>query len=287
MSRAFFNKTARLTIGKPSGGKISGGLLIETPLRIAFEISKTEVSEPNQATVTINNLSDKTRNLIRQGSGMVCIIEAGYVDAGGLQQIFYGDMMEVNHTIMKPDIETVLVLMDGHKSMRESRLSVSYRRGTPISQVIKDAATSLGTSVNATFEYVNLPTERLEGSISYSGNTSTWLDKLCSDNGLQWSIQNGSLKIYEAGKSDNLPPLKSQLVGSPKRLFRDTESTSDDNFSGYEFNCLLLPKCEPGNRVTIQSIDIPKPITLQVAEVKHKGDYYGEDWTTTVKARDL
>ena len=59
------------------------------------------------------------------------------------------------------------------------------------------------------------------------------------------------------------------------------------SFKGYEFDALLMPKCEPASQVTIQSKDIQTPITLQVAEVHHVGDNFGADWKTTVRARFL
>ena len=288
MNQAFFNLVAKLTIGKPStSGALNVGLAISTPLRITFELQKTEFSIANMGTVTINNLSTQTRNSIRQDRGLVAILEAGYVDAGGPQLTFYGDIVDVQHDLKKPEILTTLTLMDGHNAIKEKKISVSYKKGTPISQIIKECTKSLGLPMNAAFNYVQLPVSNLDSTYAFSGIAESWLVWLCDDNGLQWSVQNGSIKICNFTQTDNLPPLSSILIGSPRRLFKNMISQSLEDFSGYEFDCLLLPKAEPYGRVTLKSNDIPKPINLKVAEVKHSGDTHGDKWQSTLKCRDL
>lgn len=288
MSQEFFNRTAELIIGKPNSGKtLNVALSIKTPMRISFELSKTWISLANIGTVTVNNLSTATRNMIRQDRKLIAILKAGYADLGGPQMIFHGDIVDVSHNIEKPEIATTITIMDGHNAIKESKVSVSYAKGTPLSKIIKNAVAALGLPVNASFQYVQLPQQNLDGSLAYSGNAATWLDRLCEQNGLKWSVQNGSVKIYSLAQTDNVPPLKTVMIGSPKRLFKNQLSMSLEDFSGYEFNCLLAPAMEPNNRVTIQSNEITKPITLEVCEVKHKGDTHGEDWKTNVKAKDL
>jgi len=286
MADQFYNRIARVLIGKYATTKaFSVGLEIKSPLRITFELTKTEFSIMNEGTITINNLSQQSRDIIRDG--LFCILEAGYVDAGGPQMIFHGEIVNVSHNVKKPEIITTITVQDGHTAIKKSNIALSYKKGTPISQIINDAVKALKLPKNSTFSHVNIPTTQLRGGFGYAGNAASLLDLICGDNGLTWSVQNGSVKIYNNGKTDNLPALSSVLIGSPRRLFRNQQSVSLENFSGYEFDALLMPKVEPGSMVTIRSLDIPKPISLQVAEVKHSGDNYGDKWQTTVKARDL
>lgn len=288
MSQYFFNRVAALTIGKPNTlGGLDVGIKIQTPLRIAFEITKAEFSMGNIGKITVNNLSDATRKIIRQDRGLIAILEAGYADAGGPQLIFSGDIWDVSHNVEKPEVETTITVIDGHNAIKQKKIAISYAKDTPIAKIIQDAAKSLGLPIDATFNYLQLPTANLDGTLAFTGPAATWLTKLCDDNGLQWSVQNGSVKICALTQTDNLPPLSSFLIGSPKRLFKNELSASLNDFSGYEFKALLMPKCAPYSRVTIQSRELPTPVTLRVAEVKHTGDSHGAEWSTTVRARDL
>jgi hypothetical protein len=286
MEQKFYNRVANLLIGTSRGtGALSIMLKVSTPLRITFEITKTEMSVANDATITVNNLRPESRKMIREG--MLAILEAGYQDAGGPQTIFHGTIVGASPNLTKPENILTLHVQDGHTALKTARVSLSYRSGTALQQVIKDALRGLGLPLNASFNYTQLPSTILDGPFSYTGNAAVLLDMLCGDNGLQWSVQNGSVKIYNETRTDNLPPQSSVLIGSPRRLFRDMKSVSLENYSGYEFDALLMPKVEPGSAVTIQSADMPKPITLKAAEVKHTGDSYGDKWQTTVKARDV
>lgn len=285
-----FNRIARLTIGvPPSPGVLPVGIAIATPLRISFDLSKGEFSLANIGTITINNLSEQTRKAIHiseSKSPFVAYLETGYVDNGGLQLLYYGDVVDVSHNIEKPEVVTTITVMDGHNAIKEGKVNISYRKGTPISKIIKDTSNALGLPLNVIFNYVDLPSTSIDGSLSFVGNAATFLDRLCDENGLTWSVQNGSLKICSLGQTDNTDPLQTVLIGSPKRLYKNMISQSLNDFSGYEFNCLLSPKMAPNGRVTIQSLEVPET-TLKIAEVKHVGDTQGEDWKTTVKARDL
>jgi hypothetical protein len=281
----FYDRVARVLVGTMGGsGALNVGLSIASPLRITFDLKKTDISMMNEGTITINNLTDQTRNAIRQG--MFLVLEAGYKSAGGLQTIFHGEVVDVSHNVMKPEIITTIIVQDGHTALKKGTISASYRSGTQVSQIIQDAIKKLGLPVNAT-SYIKLPANRIDAPFSYVGNISALLDQLCYDNGLLWSCQNGSFKIYPKDATDNLPPMTAVLIGSPKRLFKNQLSVSLDDFSGYEFNALLSPKAEPGNKVSIQSFEIPKKIDLVIAECTHKGDTHGADWMTTIKARDL
>ena len=281
----FFDRVARVLVGTMGGsGALNVGLSIASPLRITFDLKKTDISMLNEGTITINNLTDQTRNAIRKD--MFLVLEAGYKSAGGLQTIFHGEVMEVSHNVTKPEIITTIIVQDGHTALKKGTMTASYRSGTQVAQIIQDAIKKLGLPVNAT-SYVKLPTNRIDAPFSYVGNVSALLDQLCYDNGLLWSCQNGSFKIYPKDSTDNLPPMTAVLIGSPKRLFKNQLSTSLDDFSGYEFDALLSPKAEPGNACFLKSSEIPKQIRLCIAEVHHVGDNFGEKWQSTIKAKDL
>ena len=298
----FFNRVCKLTVGPaaPSGSvDLNFGLSFENPMRITFDIKKTSFSVANQATITINNLSDKSRRFITKAWSnnipVVAQLEAGYKEYLGLQLIFIGEIVDVSHNVTKPEIITTITAQDGHSAIKTKRISASWKDSTPIISIIQDAVKKMGLPINSVYDYSQIaPTLTTVGSYSFCGNASDLIDKICNDNGLQWSVQNGKIKIFNDGKTDGNPSLEAEIIGSPRRLYKNYINISLNDFSGYEFDALLMPKCEPGSSVKITSNELSGGIgkppiywTGAAMEVEHKGDLYGEHWMTTVRARDL
>ena len=286
MTPAFFDRVARVTIGKSAGaGKLPIGVQISTPLRITFDITKTPFSISNMGKITINNLSDQTRNMIRQG--MVVALEAGYAENGGPQLMFFAEIVDVSHDMTKPEVLTTITAMDGHSHVKAAPLSVSYRKGTTVEKIVNDAVLALGLTLNTSFQYLKFKSPATDSTVAFTGSASDFLDSFCSDNGLQWSVQNGCVKIVNLNSHDNTPARTGYLVGSPRRLFLNMVSLSLNDFSGYEFDALLMPMIEPYNRVSFTSKEVPKGVTLIAQEVHHVGDSHGDKWQTTTRGRDI
>jgi len=280
MSEFFYNRIAKFTLSRVgAGGVLSTIFSIQTPAKLTFECSKTEVSSSNVGTITISGLQKETRESIVTGRNIVGILEAGYVENDGLQLMFYGDVVEVNHQIQKPDVVTSITIADGFNAIKEKRINISFKKKTPLSQIVKKCIESIGLPVNSTFSYLNLPNTMIESTIAYTGAASELLDRMCEDNGLQWSVQNGSVKICSVSSTDNVVHQSSFI----KNMITQTET----DFNGYEFDALLMPKVEPYGKIKMQSSTMQEPVNLRVSEVKHSGDFWGDKWTTTVKARDL
>ncbi len=312
MNQYYFNRIYSLTVGYPA--KVLSTGFVDTVfeagkaktisgLRIAFDIAKTETADSNACTITINNLSETTRNFIKartkKTDGMIVTLRAGYEEmhsTADLPVLFIGDVTNVSHDTTKPEIVTTLECHDGLVSIKTSWFSMSYRSGVRIAQIIKDIVVALDLPLQALYENAGMPDYKLDRGFSFDGFASDALTRICKGYGLRWSIQNNAIKIYRAVDSKGSPgtdttlPLKSVLIGSPKRLNQTMKGNDFIDFKGYEFRALLMPGAEPGGRVSVTSNTLEKPVTLAIAEVHHKGDTHGtgeNTWTTTVTGRDL
>jgi hypothetical protein len=308
----YFNRIYSLTIGTPAKVLSTGfsDTIFESDkaktisgLRLTFDISKTETSESNSCTLTINNLTDSTRKFIKartkDGAGMIVALRAGYEEMGNVADIpvlFVGDITNVSHDTTRPEVVTTLECHDGYIAIKTARFAKSYAAGTKVSYIMKDIVAELNLPMQATFENVGLPDYRLSRGFVFDGFASDALTRLCSGYKLRWSVQNNALKIYQAANArgtpgtDNRLPGKSVIIGSPKRISKNMKGLDIIDFSGYEFKALLMPGAEPGGKVSISLQDEPKTVVLAISEVHHKGDTHGKGadaWTTTIKARDL
>lgn len=309
-----FNSTVS-TVGNAK--QISG-------LRLMFDINKTETPESNSAVITIYGLSDDTRAFIKERStetsndGMIVILKAGYEELHGkdLPILFTGDITGVFHDTTKPEIITTLDCADGLVVIKSATFSKSYSAGVPVAQIFNDIIQAMSMPIQYadsktkkfSFSFYEMPEYKLNRGYAFDGLASDALRRLCIGYGMRWSIQNARLKIYPAWDKKGNPwtdkiqsfliageekipsdqKLESVLIGSPKRLAKNMMGFDRRGVRGYEFDALLMPKAEPGGSVTISSRTIKNsPITLVMSEVHHHGDTHGQDWKTTVKARDL
>lgn len=277
----FFDRWATLRLGYAG----QTGMLI-SGLRIAFEIAKTETMENNHAVITVSNLSEKSRNRINANDGMIGILSVGYDEMKSNEIIFMGDIINVMHNLTKPEITTVITLADGSQTIKEKTFSKSYKSGVKISQIVADCITAMGISRKSLPSGYNLTNLILQKGFAFSGYAADCLNKICEIYGLAWSIQNGDVKLYPKNQSDGSQSLASVLIGSPRRIHKKTGG-DEEIFDGYEFDCLLLPKAEPGGSVKMVSQGLPNGVHLAVTQAKHSGDTHGDKWTTTILGRLL
>ena len=278
-----YNRQAQLKIGKAgqTGVLISG-------LRIAFSIVKTITSESNSCIITVNNLTKATRAIIKSDTGVLVELSVGYEELGNLEVIFIGDIINVDHDETKPDITTVITLEDGFGAIKQKRVSLSYKSGSSLRQIITDASKALLIPEKTRLADVLIPDITFQSGFAFEGYAADLLDRLCGDYSLEWSVQNNEFKITTKSSTDNSGSLFTSLIGSPKRIHKKPRGDStEEEFKGWEIRTLLLPGAEPGGSIWLESKEVSPAARLKVVEIKHSGDTHGADWTSTIKAKDL
>lgn len=105
-------------------------------LNMGFRIQKNDDLKSNDAEITIYNLSPESRAFLKKNTNVE--LHAGYADASGL--IFKGLIEFIGHTKQGPNWETKFHCRDGALAWRESGLSVTFKKDTPIEKVIEKLA---------------------------------------------------------------------------------------------------------------------------------------------------
>lgn len=277
-----FDRVASVILGKPG----LTNLIIED-LRIAFDVSKTNTSESNKGKVEITNLSQASRNKIKELDEVVTL-SAGYREEDGAEVLFIGDITLLNHSYPRPEVITKIEAGDGEKVIRESTLSLSYKEGFSIRQILTDISGKLAVPQKINLTTLPFTDKTFSNGYSFAGQAKNALDVLCEAVGLEWSFQNGELKIQLIGQGDYTRAIvvneATGLIDSPERLEEIGASmNTKDKTPGWLIRTLLQPKAEPGGVVSVSSREIPDNTIFKISEVQHVGDTHGLTWETKMK----
>ncbi|HKS94990.1 MAG TPA: hypothetical protein VJV74_02530 [Terriglobia bacterium] len=244
------------------GSKTTGNAIMVEDLRISFEITKTIGSTPNQAKITVYNLSQSRELEIVGRIGDLddevlssdideVIINAGYKDA--TQLLFRGNIKhafrhrEGNNHLM------VIEAADGDKDIRQTTINVALKAGTTDDQLVDHVVSQFGTTKKG---HVIVPDrKRIRGQV-FSGGAPEVLNALAKQVNGQWSIQDAHLQIV---------PVDSTLPNEAVVMRSDTGMLSAPEISdkGVKVRCLLNPRVIVNGKVQIDNNDLKQQILKQ------------------------
>jgi hypothetical protein len=269
---------------------------ITHPQRIKFKVEKHLLKIPNQAEVTLTNLSSISRENLTGGPAKIRL-EAGYDDTPRL--LFIGDVRFASpeHTGTEWDVK--LQIADGGRAYAEARHNRSYATGTPMATIIGDLCKAFGTSLPANIPTMpELQTRAATGEV-VTGWAADELSRLLAPFGMEWSFQNGHMQIM---RSDEIVPgvlrvisQDSGMIGAPavdppkiraprKRGHRSGRA-AELKVPKLKIKHELYPELIPGERIQVHSRSINGE--FRIDSVVHEGDLWGSDWTTHIEGRSV
>lgn len=265
-----------------NGIEIVGGEL-DNQLRISFDIQRTSGSEPNTASVTLYNLSDATRGLLKQNP-LTCVIAAGH--AGIARHMFTGNIKFADSKMNGVTRETKLILADGGRALKHAQISKTYKAGTPVRTILNEMAAELGMVLPVNLAKNTALDQRIPRAAAMDGFVRDELTRTLQPYGLNFSVQNGCLQIVgdNETRTDServIGVLESGMVESPEYGTPDKKSGART----LTFKNLLYPELMPAARIRMNSDEIKGPHKL--VKVKHQGDTRGKSWHTMCEARPL
>jgi hypothetical protein len=248
-----------------------------TGVRISFDVSRDAASEPSQGSVKLHNLSASSRAWL-QAEGLQVRLEAGYGET--LRTLFVADIADVWHAKQGVDWISTLESGDGEASYRAARIAFSGAPGISRRRVFDELARALGVPTG----YVaSIADTSYRTGVTLAGPVRQYLDELCEELDLRWSIQDGALQVVEAAGATTEQALvvsaESGLIG------RSTLRRADDGKAGVAFKVRLNGLLIPGRAVVLDDAD--NTGTYVVEKVVHKGDSgNGGDYVTEVEATE-
>jgi len=280
---ALFGRLIEIEVGKP--GTIGRTF---SEFRITFDITKTEYAqEANPCKVQIFNLSENLRSYIFAEKQKI-IVRAGYLEESGLEVIYIGDITSREVILSGPDIITVIDSGDGAESLKKSKVSMSFNPGATGDQLLQKTVDSFQLPKKTNINLIDIPKKVFNNGFSYMGSSPTVMNKLCKNLDLTWSIQNEELKIYRKFNNDkslaiNLNP-NTGLLGIPTKTKITIQGKEVD---GWNLDCLLLPKAEPGGLVLVSSSVTGDNKKFKIITTKHVGDNIESDFKTNLQVVEL
>lgn len=258
-----FGRAIQLIIGNSTES-----IVIDTLLTVTFDLTKTLTPEPNEATITIMNLSQSTRNLITEKKYNRVLLNAGYRD--DIRTLFIGYIDEVTNSKEGPDTTTALYCSDGSKDYRNSRTAVTVTKGQTDQDVVGEVLKNMPNTTSGIQEYKK--TQKLPRGKTMVGNSRDILKTVAKNQDANWSIQDGKLLLLPktsalANNEGFVIEEGSGMIGSPQKV-------SD----GLEVRCYLNNIMRVGQLCRIVSRIKEYSGDFKITKIQLRGSNKGADF---------
>jgi hypothetical protein len=145
-------------------------------------------------------------------------LDAGY--DGNLRHIFTGDIRKGWSELKDTDWLTHMHLADGDRAYRFARVNRAYTRGTSVLTALKEAARTMGLTLDAKVQASSVLQEQFANGRVVDGPARDELTALLAPYGYSWSIQNGKMQILrdEDTRTDQAFVIDETngMIGSPE-----------------------------------------------------------------------
>jgi len=259
-------------------------------LRINFEITKSVLSFPNLAKITIYNPNEDTLSLLNKKYTKI-YLNAGYGDNMGL--LFKGELRNLIPSKFGVDRAVVIYAGDGERDWQNSLFNKTFTENVSIKAAIEDVLKTFKETTIGIIEGIPDIADKLLGH-TLSGSSKDILDNFAEEYNFDWNIQDGEITI--APTSEALLPDEAVLINSATGMIGSPTVTE----IGADVTTLLNSKLLPNRAFKIESIsvdiqlgnlffrDIKKTTAegiYKIQEVIFKGDSREGDWTSSIKGK--
>lgn len=264
--------------------------------QIEFEIKKDLRGSPNTCDIVLTNLSEEFRQSFI-GAPVKILLEAGY--QGDLRFMFSGDLRYASNEHEGTEWKTKLQLADGGRAFAHARINKSYSKGTPVEAIVRDMAKAFGVPLTSLAALGTELKTRIPSGDVLQGPVSDEFTRVLAPFDLEWSLQNGQLQILKTnttrpgtvrviseesgmiGAPEMTPP---KIIAPPKNVGHST-GRAKPRVPKLKLKHEIYPEIEPGEKIQVTARSVSGLFRVEV--VRHKGDFYGNDWTTEIEATNV
>ena len=280
-----YKRVYELTVIPPGGeARVIKGL------RVNFEITKSILSFPNLARITLYNPNQDTLSALEEKYTRI-VLNAGY--EGDLRLLFKGDVRNVFQTKTGRDRLLTIYSGDGEKSWQNATFNKTLSESLSVSSAIQEVLKTFSDVNIGTLQGLPQVADKLRGQV-LSGSSKDIMDNFAEEYGFSWSIQDGEIIITPEqepleGDQAVLVTAATGMIGSPTI----TEI-------GVDVTTLLNPRLLPNRGFIIESLNADVSIgnlffrnvkrtsaegLYKIQEVVFRGDSRDGDWLSSVKGR--
>lgn len=262
--------------------------------QIEFEVKKNLLAHPNTCDIVIYNLNEASRRSFIDFPAKIKL-EAGYDNTPRL--LFLGDLRYASNEKEGTEWQTKLQVADGARAYAHARINKSYSKGTPISSIVADLARAFGVPVPFQARASNILSTRIAAGEVLTGDVADELTRILAPMGFGYSFQDGKLQLLRVddvvpgtariiseedgmiGAPEMVPP---KIIAPPKRAVRHRAGTAKrPRVPKLKVKHTLYPEITPGEKVSVISRSLNG--LFRVDAIHHKGEFYGNEWTSTIE----
>lgn len=224
------------------------GLRLAAPeLSIDFRVAFDDDPEPDEAVITVYNLSDDTASRLAVGQRL--ILNAGYRDDVGT--LFTGHTTDIRGRWEGPTRMTQITVADAAASWEQITISKTYGPGTTTSEILRDIVRETGIALGA----LQVPTEiTYHRGRAINGSLPAVLRELAADCGAQVYVANDALSFRgdQGGGTRTGFVLRADtgLIESPQRVDRQDAGETTKSWGMW---MLLNHRLGPGSLLQVES----------------------------------
>ena len=286
-----FGRTARLTLlrEKPvvgtsafTGKSVGEQITIEN-LRIKFKIERSLSKHPDVCDINVYNLSDRSRIDV-ESKPLRVQLDAGYRELPRL--MFVGDLRFAMTELANETWDTLLQCGDGDRAHFGAKLSKSYGAGTPIKQVLKDVAGTMGLVLPKNVLQDPALDAQFSAGKHAHGRSRDLLASLLSPYGYTYTRQGGQIVVLrenETSPGEAIPISEKQgMIGTPE-FGSPPKSGKPPHI---KVKLALYPELCPGQTIDLNSRF--KKGLFRIEKARHEGDTMSKDgWVTEIEIKPL
>lgn len=293
MTQKFFGRNIEVLVGPlqeyKGGGDPSQALKFfangaADQFRIKFTIPKHVISTALPTKVDIYNLSQDTRNFLRE-SELQVIVNVGWIN-DSFRQVFKGSLMNTVHVREGADIVSSLLCLAGFGATSRATISRTWNSGVFIKTIVNELAELLpGITINQNSIKINSSFKLGSQGWSTVGTIQDSLDKLARTYGFSWWIDSG---IFQALDDEEGFQGNQLIVSTENGLLLRAEPMLASPLqvkTGVSIITFLHPPLEPGKLVQLKSKLNPNlDGEYKIHTVNHTGDSHSDSWLSKVQS---
>lgn len=280
-----FDRVVRAVI---SIGGVTEGVEINA-LRMSFTITKDDLPYPSWPTASLRiwGLATSTQELTRQRNALVQIY-AGY--AGNVGLIFVG---AITHSVTERDGVEVITTIESARPVplvRNISRTLDAQAALGLHDALRAASSGFGEGIAVDLSAVeDTPLSNLyPRGVVLDGEPGPVLNRLTRANRLDWTIEDGVVRVLKRGESTREPAVvlspRTGLVGSPAPMQYGSGSLVR---AATEMTCLLNPEIRIRRIIALTGT-----VDLQgwylVRKLTHTGDSgWSNEFYTRVEATPI
>ena len=287
-----FGRKYSLTVTSVDGEELA----IAPPMQVQFQVTNMPQDQVAKATITVFGVSANYRQLIQHYDktekryGWVRLV-AGYDESAG--DVFSGQIQSVE--VGREGVNVYLRLNCLLAIWADATIGKTWGNKTHALVILQDVARTFGYPVEIVGDFSDLPTFNYGHTLAHSSSRD-FLNKMKTAWGYEWLLDQNRVVIIRNGSSRSVThqiSASNGMEGVPKWSQRDME-----------VDIRLNPIIQPGDRVQITSdfwtinysamqqpelldsvLTQHKTGTFHVLSTSHKGDYWQNDWKTTLRCQ--